>query len=130
MAQNPLSNRASLEYGVSPARKRMAGAPTLNPTPTGHLKINASNERAGESKARGIHYANDYDERRYADLLQRLGQGTAGSFQPWLAVERGRMGRPDDVSGGSGIPLHRARPAGSWEVRSAMGRERDEYLRE
>src|SRR5271169_3459524 len=56
----------------------------------------------------GTHYAYNYDERRDADLLQRLGQGTAGGFQSWLAAQRGRLRRPDAISGRPWLPMRGA----------------------
>src|SRR5580692_11613867 len=53
-------------------------------------------------------YEHDYDERWHRDLLQGLGQGATCCLQPWLAAERGRMGRPDDLSGRPRISLRRA----------------------
>ena len=36
-------------------------------------------------------YADDYDQRRYRDLLQGLGRGAAGCLQSWVAAECGRV---------------------------------------
>jgi ketosteroid isomerase-like protein len=52
--------------------------------------------------------ADDHDGGRHRDLLQGLGHGAAGGVQPRLAVDRRRLGRPDDLPGRPGIPLHRA----------------------
>ena len=40
--------------------------------------------------------------------FQGLGKRAARRLQPWLAPERGRLGRPDAVSGRPRLPLHRA----------------------
>ena len=53
-------------------------------------------------------YADNHDKRWYRDLLQGLGKRAAARLQPWMAAYGGRLGRPDDLPGGSRIPLHRA----------------------
>src|SRR3974390_1419806 len=39
-----------------------------------------------------------HHQRWHTDLLQRLGQGSADRFQPWLAAYRGRVRRSDVLS--------------------------------
>src|ERR1700733_8111640 len=40
-------------------------------------------------------HGNHHHQGRHADLLQGLGEGTAGRLQPRLASQRGRLRRPD-----------------------------------
>src|ERR1017187_1380546 len=54
------------------------------------------------------HNEYDYDERRYTDLLQGLGDRTACGVQPRLAALRGRLRGPDVLSGFSRISVHRS----------------------
>jgi ketosteroid isomerase-like protein len=66
-------------------------------------------EEAGDAlHSLGGQHADDHDGGRHRDLLQGLGHGAAGGVQPRLAVERRRLGRPDDFPGRPGVPLHRA----------------------
>src|SRR5258708_2964626 len=47
-----------------------------------------------------------HNQRRHADLLQRLGHRAAGGFQPRLAALRGCLRRPDVLSRFARISLH------------------------
>ena len=57
-----------------------------------------------------------------SDLLQGLGEGAALVFSHGWPSDRGCLGRPDDFSGCSRIPLHRAR---SHEATGASGQTWD-----
>src|SRR5260370_40891896 len=65
-------------------------------------------KRKSDGAESGGTYGNDHDQRRHADLLQGVGQGAAGGFQPWMAAGRRRVRRPDAVSGRARIPRHPA----------------------
>jgi hypothetical protein len=57
-------------------------------------------------KQKETNHEYDNDERRHANLLQRLGNRAAGSIQPWLAALFGQLGSTDDVSGIKRISMH------------------------
>src|SRR6185503_8421933 len=67
------------------------------------LRINANQEIAHE---------HDYDERRYDDLLQGLGQGPGRDPLARMALELGHVGRPDAVPRPARLPSRG--PRSSW----------------
>src|ERR1700704_1147165 len=70
----------------------------------------------------------DHDQGRHSDLLQGLGKRTTRRLQPWLAVERGRLGRSDGVSWRPWLPRHRARSPWAWPIEPVVEWERDGHL--
>src|SRR3954470_24445449 len=71
-------------------------APTIRPT------------SLGKPKKQGDRYGNNHYQRWDTDLLQRLGHRTAHRIQPWLAPQRGCMGRSNDLSRCTRLSMHSA----------------------
>src|SRR3569833_1381229 len=67
--------------------------------------------------------------RRYGDLLQGLGQGSADRIPPWLAAVGGRLGRPDALLPGQGLSRRRPRSPRAWPLQPDGYRQRGGHLR-
>jgi fumarate hydratase class II len=94
------------------------------------MLVTALSPVIGYDKASQVaHYALDHDQRRNEHLLQGLGHRTAGGLQPRLAALRGRLGRPDVLSGLARLSLHRTRPPRPRPLEPALQRQRHEHLR-
>src|SRR5215472_17393793 len=70
-----------------------------------------------------------HNQGRHADLLQGLGQGTAGGVQSWLATFRRCVRGPDVLSRLARLSMHRTRSARAWPLQPTLGRKRSGYLR-
>ena len=59
---------------------------------------------------------------------KELGRRAADCLQPWMAADRGRVGRPDALSGVTRLSLHRSRSAWPRTIEPAVERQRDGHV--